>query len=310
MILIRPLLESNAQRHRVRHTVLFFIFIVCNCGGCLLPTGDPPLFLGYLMGVDFFWTLSLWPQWLFVNVLLLVIYYLLDHFWHYPREPKSDLLRDETRLHPLRLQGVWPNGVLLLGVVAAAALLDPSKTVPGVDWHPWMYLREVVQLILIALSLTLGNSHVRRANHFSYSAIVEVAALFFGIFICMQPPLQILSIKGAHLGLSTPTQFFWCTGILSSFLDNAPTYVVFFETAKTLGGEPTVAGVAVKLLTAVSLGAVFMGANTYIGNGPNFMVKSIAEKRGVNMPSFFGYMFYSALILLPVFVVTNWLFLS
>lgn len=310
MILIRLLLETNAERKHVKHTVIFFIFVVCNCGGLLLPTGDPPLFLGYLMGVDFFWTLQLWPAWLFMNGALAAIYFLVDHFWFYPKETKADVVRDETRVHAMRIQGAWPNAILLLAVVASVALFDPSKTLPGTDWHPWIYLREILQLGLVALSLALGNAHVRHANRFIYAPIVEVAALFFGIFICMQPPLQILGIKGPALGLSTPTHFFWCTGILSSFLDNAPTYVVFFETAKTLGGAPLVAGVAEPLLVAISLAAVFMGANTYIGNGPNFMVKAIAEKAGVPMPSFFGYMLYSVIFLVPLFVITNWLFLQ
>lgn len=309
MILIRPLLETNVERRHVKHTVVFFIFIVCNCGGCLLPTGDPPLFLGYLMGVDFLYTLTLWAEWLFVNGALLAIYFLLDHFYFYPCEPREDIARDESRVHALRIQGARLNGILLLGVVASVALLDPSKTLPGTHWHPWMYLREMVQLSLVALSLWWGDSHARRSNGFNYAAIVEVAVLFFGIFICMQPALQILNIKGPHLGLTQAWQYFWMTGGLSSFLDNAPTYVVFFQTAKTLGGEPAVAGIAEPLLRAISLGAVFMGANTYIGNGPNFMVKAIAEKAGVRMPSFFGYLAYSGLILLPLFVVTHWLFL-
>lgn len=309
MILIRPLLETNAERKHVQHTVVFFIFVVCNCGGLLLPTGDPPLFLGYLLGVDFFWTLRLWPAWLFINGALVAIYCLIDAFWYYPREAKADIARDEQRVHPLRIRGLWPNAILLLGVVAAASSLSPSKGFPGTDWRPWLYLREVAQLSLVALSLLLGDRHLRRANNFSYGAIVEVAVLFFGIFVCMQPPLQILNVEGPNLGLTTPTQFFWSSGLLSSFLDNAPTYVVFFQTAKTIGGTPAVAGVAESLLWAVSLGSVLMGANTYIGNGPNFMVKAIAEKSRVQMPSFFGYMLYSALILLPLFALTNWIFL-
>ncbi len=230
-------------------------------------------------------------------------------FFCYPREAPPDIARDETRVHPLRFGGLWPNAFLLGGVIAAVGLLDPSKTFPGTDWHPWMYLREAVQLACVALSLLLGSHSIRRANHFNYAAIIEVAVLFFGIFICMQPPLEILGVKGRALGLASPGQFFWATGGLSSFLDNAPTYVVFFQTAKTLGGEPAIAGVAEALLRAISLGAVFMGANTYIGNGPNFMVKTIAQKFGVPMPSFFGYMLYSGLILLPVFALTHWIFL-
>jgi Na+/H+ antiporter NhaD/arsenite permease-like protein len=309
MLLIRPLLETNAERRHVRHTVVFFIFVVCNCGGCLLPIGDPPLFLGYLQGVPFWWTLSLWPEWLFVNGMLVAIYYCWDRFFAYPKETPRDIVRDETRVRRLKFSGLWPNAFLLLGVILSVALLDPSKPLPGTDWHPWLYLREVAQLALVFLSLVLGSDLVRRANNFNYGAILEVAALFLGIFICMQAPLQILNVRGPSLGLSTPMHFFWASGSLSSVLDNAPTYVVFFETAKTLGATPRVAGVGAALLTAVSLGSVFMGSMTYIGNGPNFMVKAIAEKSGVRMPSFFGYMVYSCLVLLPLLFLTTWFFL-
>jgi Na+/H+ antiporter NhaD/arsenite permease-like protein len=313
MLLIRPLLETNHERKHVKHTVVFFTFIVCNCGGCLLPIGDPPLFLGYLMGVPFLWTIVLWKEWLFVNGSLLAIYLLWDMYWCYPREQKTDIARDEGRTHRLRFAGVWPNALLLAGVILSVALLDPAKAFPGTDWHPWMYLREMVQLGLVGLSLGVGSAHARRANRFNYGAIVEVAALFFGIFICMQPALQILGVEGPNLGLTEPWHYFWASGGLSSVLDNAPTYVVFFETAKSLTEKfaltPTVAGVQEQLLVAISLGSVFMGANTYIGNGPNFMVKSIAEKSGVAMPSFFGYMLYSIAILLPLFALTNLIFL-
>jgi Na+/H+ antiporter NhaD/arsenite permease-like protein len=308
MLLIRPLLETNRERRHVKHTVIFFIFVVCNCGGCLLPIGDPPLFLGYLRGVPFLWTFKLWPEWLLVNGGLLGIYYLYDRVWYYPHEKPIDIVRDETRVRGLQFSGLWPNAWLLLGVILSVALLDPSKALPGTAWHPWLYLREIAQLGLVAVSLVLGSEVVRRANHFNYHAILEVAALFFGIFICMQPPLQILDVRGPDLGLTEPMHFFWATGSLSSVLDNAPTYVVFFETASTLKLKPGAlaeAGVAVELLKAVSLGAVFMGAMTYIGNGPNFMVKAIAEKSGIRMPSFFGYMLYSFGILLPLLVLTT-----
>jgi Na+/H+ antiporter NhaD/arsenite permease-like protein len=312
MLLIRPVLETNRERKYVVHTVVFFIFIVCNCGGLLLPIGDPPLFLGYLQGVPFLWTMQFWREWLFVNGLLLMIYLVLDGLWHYPREKLGDLRRDVTQQRRLRISGWQVNAPLLVGVVLAVALLDPSKTVPGTDWHPWMYLREVVQLGLVAISLAWGNQQVRQANQFSYGAIVEVAALFSGIFITMQPALQILGVKGDELGLRSPAHFFWSTGSLSSVLDNAPTYLVFFKTAQAMpakAGALTVAGVDARLLAAISLGAVFMGAMTYIGNGPNFMVRAIAEKSGVKMPSFFGYMVYSVLILLPLFALMVWLFL-
>jgi Na+/H+ antiporter NhaD/arsenite permease-like protein len=313
MLLIRPLLETNAERRHVKHTVVFFIFVVCNCGGCLLPTGDPPLFLGYLMGVDFLWTLRLWPAWLFVNFSLVAFYYAWDRYWYYPREAPGDIARDESQVRPMRIMGVWPNALLLAAVILTVGLLDPSKPLPGTNWHPWLYLREMVQLGLVALSLLLGGREVRQANNFNYHAILEVAVLFFGIFICMQPPLQILDIEGPLLGLRTPAHFFWAAGSLSSVLDNAPTYVVFFESAKSLTEQSGLAalpraGVAERLLVGVSLGAVFMGAMTYIGNGPNFMVKAIAEKSGIAMPSFFGYMLYSCAILLPLFAIVTWLF--
>jgi len=313
MLLIRPLLEANRRRRHVRHTVVFFIFVVCNCGGCLLPIGDPPLFLGYLRGVDFLWTLGLWPHWLVVNGILLSVYFAWDHFSCYPREEVDEVIGDEKHARGLRFSGLWPNAPLLLGVVLSVALLDPGKTLPGTDWHPWYYLREIAQIVLVALSLIGGSRAIRLANHFTYDAILEVAALFFGIFLCMQAPLGILQVKGPELGLSTPAHFFWLTGSLSSALDNAPAYVVFFETARALTAElgltPAVAGVSETLLVGISLGAVFMGGMTYIGNGPNFMVKAIAETSGVRMPSFFGYMLYSCAILLPVLILHMFVFL-
>lgn len=309
MLLIRPLLETNRQRTYVSHTVVFFIFVVCNCGGCLLPIGDPPLFLGYLKGVPFLWTLSLWREWLFINGALLAIYVLLDRFLYYPRETPPDVVRDEKRVHRLRFGGIWPNLPLLVLVVLCVGLLDPSKVVPGTNWYPWVYLREISLLALVGLSLLLGTSSVREGNKFTYGAIIEVAALFVGIFICMQPALQILHIEGPRLPINTAARFFWVTGALSSVLDNAPTYLVFFETARALHTEgPSTAGVLDTYLTAISLGAVFMGANTYIGNGPNFMVKTIAENSGVRMPSFFGYMVYSGAVLIPLFCLTTWIF--
>jgi Na+/H+ antiporter NhaD/arsenite permease-like protein len=313
MLLIRPLLETNRERKHVAHTVVVFIFIVCNCGGCLLPIGDPPLFLGYLEGVPFLWTLRLWPEWLFVNGLLIIVYLLLDGLWFHRRETKRDIQRDTRIYHRVRIAGWQVNAPLLLGVVLAVALLDPGKSFPGTDWHPWMYLREVAQLCLVGISLRLGGRHVRDANLFTYGAIIEVAALFVGIFICMQPALQLLGSKGSELGLTSPAHFFWASGSLSSVLDNAPTYLVFFKAAQSLPADSQtmpVAGVHPMILAAISLGSVFMGAMTYIGNGPNFMVRSIAESSGVKMPSFFGYMVYSCLILLPILALTVWRFLT
>ena len=310
MLLIRPLLETNRQRRHTVHTVVFFIFLVCNCGGCLLPIGDPPLFLGYLQGVHFFWTLSLWKEWAFVNAVVLAMYWIWDTLLAYPRESLSDRSRDVGTAGQLRISGLWPNALLMAGVIAAVALLDPSKPLPGTDWHPWIYLREVTLLTLVGLSLLLGSAEIRRRNGFSYFAILEVAALFVGIFICMQPALAILNERGGELGITSPMAFFWVTGGLSAVLDNAPTYLVFFKTAQALPPTDTVvAGVDAGRLTAISLGAVFLGAMTYIGNGPNFMVKAIAEQAGVRMPSFFGYILYSVGVLLPVLALTALLFL-
>jgi Na+/H+ antiporter NhaD/arsenite permease-like protein len=310
MLLVRPLLETNRERRLVAHTVVFFIFLVCNCGGCLLPIGDPPLFLGYLEGVDFLWTMSLWKPWLVTNGLLLAIYWLWDAWVAYPRERAGDILRDIREAGPLRIRGIWPNLPCMAGVIAAVALLDPAKPFPGTDWHPWIYLREAVLLALVACSLGLGSAAIRSRNGFTYAAILEVAALFLGIFVCMQPALSLLHEHGAALGIDSPRAFFWATGSLSSVLDNAPTYLVFFKAAQSLPAVgPTMAGVDEARLAAVSLGAVFLGAMTYIGNGPNFMVKAIAEQSGVRMPSFFGYCVYSLCVLLPVFLLVSLLFL-
>lgn len=322
MLLVRPLIETNKERKYVQHTVVFFIFVVCNCGGLLLPIGDPPLFLGYLEGVDFLWTLrELWMPWLMVNGLLIAMFYAVDKFYYYPHEAKSDIAKDETQTTPLRIRGLMPNALLLVGVILSVALLDPQKPFPGTDWHPYVYLREVVQLALVGLSLALGSKAVRTDNKFNYHAIVEVAALFVGIFICMQPALELLNLHGPDLGIDTPMKFFWITGSLSAVLDNAPTYLVFFRTADAQhvgerlvdllhhSGSPDGAAATMKLM-AISLGAVFMGAMTYIGNGPNFMVRAIAEESGVRMPSFFGYvLFYSLPILLPVMILMALVFL-
>jgi Na+/H+ antiporter NhaD/arsenite permease-like protein len=317
MLLVRPLIETNRERRYVQHTVVFFIFIVCNCGGCLLPIGDPPLFLGYLQGVDFLWTtFHLWLPWLVTNAILLFVYFLWDTLFCYSRETRRDIRRDETQTRPLQIRGLWPNLFLLVGVILAVALLDPSKPVPRTNWRPPMYLRETVQLTMVALSLALGSRRIRRDNHFNYHAIVEVAALFVGIFICMQPAIEILHYRGPQLGIDSPMKYFWATGSLSSILDNAPTYLVFFQTAAAgfpdhafheIVSEP---GPARQQLIAISLGAVFMGSMTYIGNGPNFMVRAIAEQMDVTMPSFFGYVVrYSVPVLIPIFLLITWLFL-
>jgi Na+/H+ antiporter NhaD/arsenite permease-like protein len=290
MLLIRPLLDTNRERRQVVHTVVVFIFLVSNVGGCLTPLGDPPLFLGYLAGVPFTWTLRLAPAWLLASAVLLLLYYAWDVRAH-ARESPQDLRRDAAEVRPLRIEG-WGNLALLIGVLAAVAWLAT----------PW---REAAMVVLAVASLALTPAARRRANRFTFHPILEVAALFAGIFATMLPALDILRARGGELGVREPWQFFWATGTLSSFLDNAPTYLTFLALAQGLaasGGLPAeVAGVPHELLAGVSLGAVFMGANTYIGNGPNFMVRAIAEERGVRMPSFGGYMLYSGAILLPLF---------
>jgi len=304
MLLVRPLIRTNHERRRKAHTVVFFIFLVSNTGGCLTPLGDPPLFLGYLRGVPFGWTArSLFLPWLFVNVALLFLFYLWDRA-AYAREKPADLARDVIEVRPLRLRG-WLNFLWLIAVVATVATVDHQRPFLGTGWTPPLFLRECLLLFLAALSLyaTPGSRGLRRQNDFTFAALGEVACLFLGIFICMQTPIEYLKARGPELGLKSPAEFFWATGALSSFLDNAPTYVVFFTAA---GG----AGIPEQsLLVAISLGAVFMGANTYIGNGPNFMVKAIAEKSGVKMPSFFGYMAYSGCVLLPLFAAVTFIFL-
>jgi Na+/H+ antiporter NhaD/arsenite permease-like protein len=320
MLLIRPLLQTNAERKHVMHTVIFFIFLVSNIGGCLLPIGDPPLFLGYLFGVPFFWTLGLWAPWLVCCVILLVIYYIWDSI-AYRRESPADIQLDLAQRQPLRLSGA-KNIVWLLGVVCSVAFVVPGKEFPLLGFEVFPFLRELLMLGFVVISLWTTPAGVREYNQFNYAAIGEVAALFIGIFITMQVPIAFLNARGAELGVNQPWEFFWATGLLSSFLDNAPTYVVFFETAKVLPidsgvaavslviGQNPVGEIAEALLVAISLGAVFLGAMTYIGNGPNFMVKSIAEQAGIPMPSFFGYMFkYSIPILIPVFILVTFLFL-
>lgn len=304
MVLIRPLLQTNRERKHIAHTVVFFIFLVSNIGGCLTPIGDPPLFLGYLKGVPFSWTFRLAPAWIFCIAILLAIHHVWDRI-AYRSESAADLLRDELEIEPPRLRGTI-NAVWLLGVVLAVALPIPGR-----------FARVILMLGFAGLSLWTTPRGLREETEFRYGAIIEVACLFLGIFLTMQVPIEILQARGGDLRLGTPSHFFWATGALSSVLDNAPTYVVFFETAKSLGiapGAPSLAladGSLIRadLLAAISLGSVLMGANTYIGNGPNLMVKAIAEERGVVMPGFFSYMLYSAFVLIPLFAAVAFLFL-
>ena len=315
MVLIRFLLTVNKERHKVAHTAVFFIFMVSNCGGLLLPLGDPPLFLGYLKGVPFLWTISLWQEWATVNGILLALYFIWDrHEWK--AERRTDIVRDERAPRRIAIDGRL-NILWLLLVVLVVATVDPSRALPGTDWKPFPYLRELLMLGLCALSMSFTKDSVRKANEFDFGAIAEVAALFIGIFVTMQVPLMVLQAKGAALGIASPMGYFWATGSLSAVLDNAPTYLVFLQTAVATpieGARMISVGdlgqVSEPLLSAVSLGAVFMGAMTYIGNGPNFMVKAIAEQRGVRMPSFFGYLGWSCLVLLPTLYLASRLFVA
>ena len=314
MLLIWPLLRTISKRRYRVHTVVFFIFLVANVGGTLLPTGDPPLFLGYLRGVPFLWTLGLWYEWIITSAVLLTVYFIWDtKLWR--RE--SDDVR-AALASPARFRIVGGLNLLWLGlVVVAVATVQEGKPVPILGFVAFPFLRELLMLAFVGVSLLTTPREAHETNRFNYTAIIEVACLFVGIFITMQVPLEVLKASGQDLGLTTPTQFFWFTGVLSSFLDNAPTYLVFFQTAEALNHEPgpgilqLLGGEYIRedLLTGISIGAVFMGAMTYIGNGPNFMVRSIAEQAGIRMPSFFGYMIYSIGILLPLMVFVTLMFL-
>ena len=323
MILIRPLIRANDDRIYNVHVVVFFIFLVANIGGALTPLGDPPLFVGFLKGVDFFWTLqNLFLQMLFVVVVLLVIFAVLDVILHRRESKLRHHPRDPTPDSPLRLHGLI--NFILIGIIIAAILISASWNpgvsfhIAGIDLELQDLLRDMVFVAVVFASLLLTQRKHRAANGFSWGPIQEVAILFAGIFTCIVPVIAMLHAgrNGAFAPLvelvthadGTPNNaaYFWLTGGLSSFLDNAPTYLVFFELA---GGDPAILMTTMATtLTAVSAGAVFMGANTYIGNAPNFMVYAIARQMRVRMPSFFGYMLWSGAILLPVFILCTALF--
>jgi len=297
MLLIRPVLKTNSERRLIAHIPIFFIFIVANIGGLLTPIADPPLFMGYLRGVPFFWTLRLFPHWLFMMTIILVVFYLVDlHFWK--RESPKALRRDEEMIQPLALHGKI-NILFIIGVTLSVILFKTPA-------------REGVMIGLSILSLVFTPKGVHKRNEFHYAPIIEVAILFAGIFITMVPALLILEARGAEFGVRLPWHFFWTAGGLSSFLDNTPTYLTFLSlaegVARTTGLPQEIIGIPVKYLEAISVGAVFMGANTYIGNGPNFMVKVVCEHRKVKMPSFFGYMLWSCGILVPLFVIVTFVF--
>lgn len=321
MLLIRPLIRANDNRKHKAHVVVFFIFIVSNAGGSLTPLGDPPLFLGFLKGVDFFWTLShIFPETLFLLGALLGVFYAMD-WWYYhkreemlPRDPTPDTqgIGFEGK-HNFGLLGVVVALVLMSGFWKSSVVFNIAGTevgLPGI-------VRDLGLVAVTFLSLWLTPKTVHESNQFGWGPMQEVAKLFAGIFLTIIPVIAMLKAGvngpfGAIVSAVTrpdgspdPAMYFWATGALSSFLDNAPTYLVFFNTA---GGDPAVLMTTLApTLAAISAGAVFMGANTYIGNAPNLMVKAIAEDRGVNMPSFFGYMLWSGAILVPLFVLITFI---
>lgn len=314
MLLIRPLLATNSQRKYTTHTVLFFIALVANTGGLLTPLGDPPLFLLYLRGAEFTWFFSLFPIWAFVGISLLVIYFLLDTYYYTKREALEHLMHDAREQEPIRIDG--NINFLWLACVVASVMFINSGYIPAMgEEHAPIYiklLREIVLVAIIFLSLYTTKKQVRQDNHYSWAPIIEVAVLFVGIFATMTPALIYLNANAADLGLTKPWQFYYSAGTLSSFLDNAPTAVAFHSVATGLPmaeGVPMVAGVQEVLLKAIATASVFFGAMTYIGNGPNFMVKAIAEESGLRMPSFFGYMFkFSLLVLLPLYIIVQLIF--
>ena len=335
MLLIRPVIRANKWRKNKKHVIIFFIFLIANIGGCMTPLGDPPLFLGFLRGVPFFWTLEhIWPILLLNSVLLLAIFAGIDRYF-FKKEPKEnleelELMQKADDKTPIKIEGAINIVFLALIILAVIlngtlpnveALQDANGEVIGitlmneVDLGVQYFVQIAIILIAAALSWRFTPKEVRmEKNEFSWGAIQEVAKLFIGIFITMIPALAILRVNGGSLGIDSPLKFFWCTGALSGFLDNSPTYVVFLTTAGALGasGAGTIAttagAVTEQILLAISAGAVFMGALTYIGNAPNFMVKNMAEEAKIKMPSFFGYMAWSFGILIPVFIIDSLVF--
>ena len=324
MLLIRPLLRANDHRKHVVHVVVFFIFLVANAGGALTPLGDPPLFLGFLQGVDFFWTARhLYLPTSFVCAALLVLFYLIDAYYFRKHGEQHRLVPDpEAPRDGVRIDG--KINFVLLGCVTALVLIS-GVWKPGVGWDVYGtrvelqgVVRDVGLLAVASLSLAVTPRTARAGNDFNWAPIAEVAKLFAGIFVTMVPVIAMLRAgeAGAFAGVvrlvtggggqPVVPMYFWATGLLSSMLDNAPTYLVFFNLAG--GHAPTLMGTDAATLAAISAGAVFMGALTYIGNAPNFMVKAIAEARGVPMPSFFGYLLWSGMVLVPLFLAANWLF--
>ena len=327
MLMVRPMIKMNSWRRRKRHVMVFFIFLVSNIGGCLTPIGDPPLLMGFSRGVPFFWSLRLFPVMAFNVVVLLTVFYFMDkHCYRLDIVSgcKPDISKPGTTvsirgLHNLVFLAMIVAAVILSGTLPGMPLFqDAAGEVLGIHifGHVKLSFPALIEIVMILaaayLSFKTTPVSVRQSNHFTWSAVQEVAVLFVGIFITMQPALMLLKEYGASLGLETPLQMLWVTGALSSFLDNTPTYLVFLTTACSMNftqGVATSLGIIpVEMLTAISCGAVFMGANSYIGNAPNFMVKAISDENGVRMPSFFGYLLWSFGILVPVFLLDSLLF--
>jgi Na+/H+ antiporter NhaD/arsenite permease-like protein len=321
MLMIRPLIRANDNRKHVVHVIVFFIFIVSNAGGSLTPLGDPPLFLGFLKGVDFFWTIyHIFPETLFLVGSLLALFFAIDTYWY----RKEGVLPMDPTPDTERFGMLGAINFLPLAAVVGLVLMSGTWK-PGISYHLLgsdIELQQIVRdgllVVVTIMSLVITPKGVREANQFSWAPMQEVAKLFIGIFLTMVPVLAMLkagpagafaavasAVTGAD-GQALPWAYFWFSGVLSSFLDNAPTYLVFFNMA---GGDPQVLMTTLApILAAISAGSVFMGANSYIGNAPNFMVKAIAEERGVRMPSFFGYMAWSVAVLVPLLIIMTFLF--
>jgi len=310
MLLIRPVIQTNKQRKFKVHTILFFIGIVANCGGLLTPLGDPPLFMMYLRGAPFEWFFNLFPEWLFVNMILLIIYFLVDTYY-YKKEDISAIQIDKASVRPLKLEGKR-NFIFLAVVILAVAFLNEQYLSIIHSNHYFKFIREAVILLAALLSLKFTPKLLRVSNNFTWQPIQEVAYLFLGIFVTMVPCLLYLESNAKILGITSPTHFYYYTGLLSSFLDNTPTAVTFHSLALGLGGSSgtLIAGIPEEILKAICTGAVFFGSMTYIGNGPNFMVKTVAEENNIKMPDFFSYIIkFSLIILLPAFIITQLLIL-
>ena len=315
MLLIHPLLRINQQRTHKTHTILFFIALVANCGGILTPLGDPPLFLLYLRGAHFGWFMGMFLEWLLVGGILLVIYYFTDRYIYYQKEDTAAIMADFREKTDISFRGKF-NIILLVGVVLSVLYINSSYIPQMNDENAPLqikFLREIVLIGITLLSLLTTRKSVRKDNNFTWEPIIEVGVVFIGIFITMTPALIFLSQNASRLGITQPWQFFYASGTLSAFLDNSPTAVAFHTVAQSIPSPenmPMVAGANELILKAIALGSVFFGAMTYIGNGPNFMVKAIAEQEGVKMPGFFGYMFkFSLIVLLPIYILMQLYFL-